>query len=170
MSAIRGVILGGSALAVGWLVLFLKSGAVADSWPSVELAAIAQDQELMNTGTFAEQAAVINFWASWCIACRTEHTQLINLSGDGSTRVFGVNHLDTREDARRWLGYYGDPFQRSVFDGDGVIAEILGIEALPVTLVVDAGGHIRYRHNGPLDTVTVETIIRPLLKDLRQSD
>jgi cytochrome c biogenesis protein CcmG/thiol:disulfide interchange protein DsbE len=137
-------------------------------WPVTELPVLGSDDAVLSTARFAEDPAVINFWASWCVACRTEHSLLEKLSGTEGVPVFGVNHLDQRDDALRWLGYYGDPFDDSVYDADGRIGRQLGIKALPVSLVVDAAGVIHYRHPGPLDSATVETIILPLVEDLRR--
>ena len=74
------------------------------------------------------------------------------------------------EDALRWLDYFGDPYETSLYDAEGVIGAALNIEALPVTLVVDADGVIRYRHLGVLDNKTADTVIVPLLDSLRRDD
>ncbi len=120
----------------------------------------------VDTASLISEPAVINFWASWCVACRTDHPLLQQLSRE--VPVFGVNHLDQRDDALRWLNYYGDPYVTSLFDAEGLVARQLGIDALPVSIVVDGDGTIHYRHPGPLDSDTVETIIRPLIRDLRR--
>jgi len=137
-----------------------------NQWPVMVLPALATAEATVNTATFASEPAVINFWASWCVACREDHPLLDQLSAD--LRVFGVNHLDNRDDALRWLAYFGDPYVSSVYDANGRIGEALGVDALPVSLVIDAAGVIHYRHLGPLDKKTVETIIRPLIEDLRR--
>jgi cytochrome c biogenesis protein CcmG/thiol:disulfide interchange protein DsbE len=159
---------------LGAVVLALIAGSVLLSfntaqghWPGMKLPDIADTSQLVDTGSFTSDPAVINFWASWCVACRTEHPVLEDLAND--VNVFGVNHLDELEDASRWLAYYGDPFAMNVFDADGRLASQLDIEALPVTLVVGRGGEIHYRHLGPLDSTTVETIIRPLVEDLQRN-
>jgi len=135
-------------------------------WPSMLLPALATSDAAVDTRTFAREPAVINFWASWCVACREDHPLLEQMSVD--LQVFGVNHLDDRDDAVRWLNYFGNPYVSSVYDAQGRIGEVLDVEALPVSLVIDAAGVIHYRHLGPLDSNTVETIIRPLIEDLRR--
>ena len=135
-------------------------------WPALVLPALATADATVNTRTFASEPAVINFWASWCVACREDHPLLEELSAD--LQVFGVNHLDNRDDALRWLAYFGDPYVSSVYDAKGRIGEVLDVEALPVSLVIDAAGVIHYRHLGPLDSVTVEKIILPLIEELRR--
>jgi len=135
-------------------------------WPAIMLPTLATTDTAVNTGTFASEPAVINFWASWCVACREDHPLLQELSAD--LQVFGVNHLDNRDDALRWLAYFGDPYVSSVYDAKGRIGEMLDVDALPVSLVIDAAGVIHYRHLGPLDAVTVEKIILPLIEELRR--
>ena len=162
-----------SAMAVAALVAIassvLLSFNVADNrWPAVELPLLDATGASVNTADFVSGPVVINFWASWCVGCREEHAVLETLGQSGSVALFGVNHLDDRDDALRWLGYYGDPYDGSVFDADGRIGSELAIDALPVSLVVDGSGAIRYRHLGPLDSATVDTIILPLVEDLRR--
>ncbi|MDH4107997.1 MAG: redoxin family protein [Gammaproteobacteria bacterium] len=113
-------------------------------------------------GRLADMHGVVNFWASWCVACRVEHPLLLQLQRDG-VPVFGVNHRDLREDALRWLDFYGDPYRYSLYDADGALGDALGIEALPVTLVVGSGGEILYTQLGPLDQGIIDSVIRPLL-------
>lgn len=137
-----------------------------EQWPRLRLPELSNIESAVDTVDLIAEPAVVNFWASWCVACRADHPLLLELSR--SVPVFGVNHLDHRDDALRWLDYYGDPYVTSLFDAEGRIASRLDIEALPVSLVMDGHGKILYRHAGPLDSNTVETIIRPLIGDLRQ--
>jgi cytochrome c biogenesis protein CcmG/thiol:disulfide interchange protein DsbE len=155
------------AIAGSVLLSFNRSD---DRWPAIDLPVLDEGKTFVSTAAFATVPAVINFWASWCAGCREEHSVLADLAQGGRVAVFGVNHLDDRADALRWLRYYGDPYTGSVFDEEGRIAAQLAIVALPVSLVVDSSGVIRYRHLGPLDAATVDSIILPLIEDLRRED
>jgi len=160
-------------LAVAALVAIAGSvlarfGSDTERWPDLDVAELAAADVTVSSAIFVSEPAVINFWASWCVACREEHPLLIDLRSSRVATVFGVNHRDTREDALRWLGYYGDPYAHSLFDADGRLAAALGIDVLPVSLVVDASGRIRYRHFGPLDKHTIDAVILPLLDELRR--
>ena len=142
-----------------------------DDWPAVTLTELAHpDEAVSSAAALGEEPRVVNFWGSWCVACREEHAVLQRLSEEQGIALLGVNHLDTREDALRWLDYFGDPYVTSLFDEDGRIGAALDIEALPVTLVIDADGEIRYRHLGVLDNTTADTVIVPLLENLRRGD
>lgn len=154
-------------VAIAGNVLVSFNGTV-NRWPTILLPALVTSGAAINTESFASEPAVINFWASWCVACREEHALLQRMKDDGNVSVYGVNHLDQRDDALRWLGYFGDPYEDNVYDAEGRIGSTLDIDALPVSLVIDAQGVIHYRHRGPLDAATVEKIILPLVDELRR--
>jgi len=138
-----------------------------NAWPAITLTELADAGSTVSSASFAGEPRVVNFWGSWCVACREEHPVLERLDAEGVV-LLGVNHLDEREDALRWLDYFGDPYETSLYDAEGQIGAALDIEALPVTLVLDAEGVIRYRHLGVLDNRTADTVIVPLLDSLRR--
>jgi cytochrome c biogenesis protein CcmG/thiol:disulfide interchange protein DsbE len=140
-----------------------------NEWPSIALGDLADADKTVNTVDYTGRPRVINFWGSWCVACREEHPVLQRLSAERGIALLGINHLDTREDALRWLEFFGDPYETSLYDADGRIGAALDIEALPVTLVIDRDGLIRYRHLGVLDNKTADTVIVPLMEDLRRN-
>ena len=140
----------------------------SNQWPAVTLSELDDAARTVSSASLAGEPRVVNFWGSWCVACREEHPVLERLSGQEGVGLLGVNHLDEREDALRWLDYFGDPYELSLYDAEGHIGKALDIEALPVTLVIDADGVIRYRHLGVLDNTTADTVIVPLLDSLRR--
>ena len=154
-------------LAVAGSVL-ARFNASGSDWPAITLTDLADAAIPVSSSSFAGEPRVINFWGSWCVACREEHPVLGRLGAEDISLV-GINHLDERESAQRWLDYFGDPYETSLYDAAGRIGAALDIEALPVTLVIDAGGVIRYRHSGTLDNETVDTVIVPLIEELRRN-
>lgn len=109
---------------------------------------------------------LLNVWASWCVACRTEHPLLLELAAQGRIDLIGLNYKDERTAARDWLAERGDPYRLSLFDPDGKLGLDLGVYGVPETFVVDAGGVIRYKHIGPLDADTIARELLPLLAGL----
>jgi cytochrome c biogenesis protein CcmG, thiol:disulfide interchange protein DsbE len=93
---------------------------------------------------------VVNVWASWCAPCRQEHPALMELAKDPSLRVVGINYKDTPENARRFLGTFGNPFAAVGVDPNGRAAIDWGVYGVPETFVVGPDGTIRYKHIGPL--------------------
>lgn len=115
------------------------------------------------------EVALVNVWASWCLACRGEHQYLLELSRSGEVELIGFNFRDRREDALRWLAFYGDPFAASAFDSEGRTGAGFGVDVLPQTLVIDREGVIRHRHVGPIGPGDVDEVILPLVRKLSGS-
>jgi len=110
--------------------------------------------------------AIVNFWASWCGACRMEHEVLIELGRDmaksGVVEVLGVNYRDTVAEARRFLAEHGTfPFPSAV-DADGRTGIDFGVYGLPETFFVAADGTVAVRHVGPLSREDAEAYLRKM--------
>ena len=112
------------------------------------------------------RVTVVNFWASWCTACRSETPELDELwksyRRDGVTFV-GVDYNDRRDAAlsfarSRHLAY---PL---VFDPDGDVGNAFGIVGLPTTFIVDPAGHIRYVISGKLRVASFTTALGSVLE------
>ena len=100
------------------------------------------------------RVAVLSFWATWCDVCVREIDALTRLQAQESARsdvvVIGVAVGETRETVaafarKRALRY------PQVVDEEFRMADALGQECVPTTLVVDRGGRIVFR-GGALDT------------------
>ena len=110
---------------------------------------------------------LVNFFASWCVACRVEHPLLNRLTEQGTVPVYGINYKDKPHDARRWLDRLGDPYVRSGADHDGRVGIDWGVYGLPETFIVDREGRIRYKHIGPIRPEDLEEVILPRIEELR---
>lgn len=97
----------------------------------------------------AGEVTVVNMWASWCAPCRVEHPVLMSLSGEG-VRMFGLNYKDNPENARRFLGGLGNPFEKVGVDAAGRAAIEWGVYGVPETFVVDGKGRVAFKHVGPI--------------------
>jgi len=93
---------------------------------------------------------VVNIWASWCAPCRQEHPLLMQLSKAPGLRLVGINYKDGTENARRFLGTFGDPFAAVGVDPNGRTAIDWGVYGVPETFIVGPDGIIRHKHIGPL--------------------
>ncbi|MDB5512994.1 MAG: thiol:disulfide interchange protein [Enterovirga sp.] len=96
------------------------------------------------------RVTVMNVWASWCAPCRIEHPVLMELARDPSFRLVGINYKDKEENARRFLGTFGNPFAAVGVDGTGRTAIEFGVYGVPETFVIGPDGTIRHKHVGPL--------------------
>jgi cytochrome c biogenesis protein CcmG, thiol:disulfide interchange protein DsbE len=117
----------------------------------------------LKRGDLEGHVDLVNFFASWCVPCRDEHLELMALSTRPGIRLYGIVYKDTPQKAQQFLAELGDPYRRIGVDRDGATAINFGVYGVPETYVVDAGGHIRYRHVGPLAEADIEDKIVPML-------
>jgi len=114
------------------------------------------------------KVSLVNVWASWCPPCRLEHPVLMTLAGQG-VPIYGINYKDKPEDAIRFLSQLGNPFKQIGVDNTGRTAIDWGVYGYPETFIVDASGHIRYRHVGQIYPHQLDSLILPLMKQAAQS-
>lgn len=133
--------------------------------PAFALPTLAAPEQAFGSDDLRGEVALLNVWASWCVACRSEHPLLNGLARQGVLPIYGLNYKDERDDALQWLARFGDPYTLSVQDYKGKVGIDLGVYGVPETFLVDAGGIIRAKYVGPL---TEEIISEDLLPRIRQ--
>jgi cytochrome c biogenesis protein CcmG, thiol:disulfide interchange protein DsbE len=109
---------------------------------------------------------MLNVWASWCVACREEHPNLVQLARSGTVPIYGLNYKDERADGIAWLARFGNPYQLSAYDRDGRIGIDYGVYGVPETYVIDKAGVIRYKRIGAVTPEILRDKILPLVKAL----
>jgi cytochrome c biogenesis protein CcmG/thiol:disulfide interchange protein DsbE len=137
--------------------------------PAFSLPLLQQPETLISNADFKGQVTLFNVWATWCVACRQEHPLLMQLAQQG-VQIYGLNYKDTRDDAKRWLQMYGDPYLANAFDAEGRTGIDWGVYGTPETFVVDKQGIIRHKHIGPLTMESIKNDILPLLRKLQEND
>jgi cytochrome c biogenesis protein CcmG, thiol:disulfide interchange protein DsbE len=110
---------------------------------------------------FKGAVTVLNVWASWCVPCRDEAALLMSLSGDKRIRLVGINYKDQPDNARRFLGRFGNPFTASGADANGRAAIEWGVYGVPETFIVGRDGKIAYKLVGPLTPENLERVVKP---------
>jgi cytochrome c biogenesis protein CcmG/thiol:disulfide interchange protein DsbE len=107
---------------------------------------------------------VLNVWASWCVPCRDEAPLLLALAADRRIRVVGINYKDQPDNARRFLGRYGNPFVANGTDANGRAAIEWGVYGVPETFIVGRNGRIAYKLIGPITADNLEATLRPAIE------
>jgi cytochrome c biogenesis protein CcmG, thiol:disulfide interchange protein DsbE len=115
-------------------------------------------------GEFKGAVTVVNVWASWCIPCRDEAPVLIQLARDKRIRLVGLNYKDQAENARRFIGRYGNPYVANGADESGRAGIEWGVYGVPESFVIDRTGTITYKLVGPLTPENLETVVKPELE------
>lgn len=96
------------------------------------------------------QVVLINFWASWCNPCRQELPLLNKIYARYRAAGFmllAVNVDDNQKDAEAMLKRLDLRFP-TLFDGNKNVAKLYGVDTMPVTLLIDRDGRVRYVHRG----------------------
>ena len=117
--------------------------------PAFQAERLSSAEETFDSSTLRGEWSLLNVWASWCTTCLEEHDLLMRLSQQ--LALHGINHRDTRDEARNWLKVYGNPYRSSAFDKHGEVGIELGVYKVPETFLLDPDGVIRYKHVGALD-------------------
>ncbi len=114
------------------------------------------------------EVSLVNVFASWCVACRTEHPLLMELKMSGVVAIHGLNYKDRPEDAEQWLNELGDPYTRIGADINGRVAIDWGVYGVPETFVIDRNGRIVHKVIGPLTPQLLQDKVLPLIRELRK--
>lgn len=120
----------------------------------------------IDIAALAGKPTLVNVWASWCAPCREEHPVLMQLAKDGRINLVGINYKDAPENARRFLGQYGLPFQAVGVDPNGRAAIEWGVYGVPETFVLARDGTIAHKFVGPLTPEAVTGTLMPLIARL----
>lgn len=165
--------LGVFIIIVGFLAVGLKldprlvpSPLIDKPVPQFTLPEVKAPDKTVDSTDLRGKVSLLNVWASWCVSCRDEHPLLVELARSGQATIYGLNYKDRREDAIRWLDYYGDPYAASAHDLEGKVGIDFGVYGVPETFIVDRNGVIRYKHIGPISKEALERKIMPLLQEL----
>jgi cytochrome c biogenesis protein CcmG, thiol:disulfide interchange protein DsbE len=115
----------------------------------------------LDPASFNGAVTVVNVWASWCVPCHDEAPLLMQLAQDQRLRVVGINYKDDADNARRFLGRYGNPFAAAGADQNGRAAIEWGVYGVPETFVVGRDARIAYKLVGPITPENFESVLKP---------
>jgi cytochrome c biogenesis protein CcmG, thiol:disulfide interchange protein DsbE len=114
----------------------------------------------LEPSVFENRVSVVNVWASWCVPCHDEAPLLMQLASDQRIRIVGINYKDAPDNARRFLGRYGNPFRAVGVDANGRAAIEWGVYGVPETFVVGLDGRIAYKLIGPITPENLQSLLK----------
>lgn len=143
------------------------TGALAVGSPAIDFKAGTLDGTTVRLSAMHGRAVLVNFWATWCAACRSEMAAIQQAWDRYHPRGFEVVAIDYREsdrDAmRRFLQAAGVHYG-SALDPDGVIAQAYGVSlGLPVSVFVDRAGRVALIQTGPMTPDFIDQNVAALL-------
>ncbi len=110
------------------------------------------------------RVVVLNFWATWCIPCRSEIPALSSMEkafAPSGLTVVGVSYDDTRELIEEFQKDLKQEY--TVVLGGKDVGSQLPASPLPTTYIIDRQGHIREKFIGERSQAAFEAVIKPLL-------
>ena len=129
----------------------LETVLIDSSFPEFSTSSLSDPSLILTKEDISQLPALVNVWATWCIACRVEHPFLMKLKEESVLTIYGLNYKDNRNKAIDLLKRDGNPFEFSIYDFDGRLAIDLGVYGAPETFFIDKNGLIRERHVGVID-------------------
>ncbi len=113
------------------------------------------------------KVVVLNFWASWCVACIDEHAVFVDAERRYAERPFqmlGIVYQDSPENARRWMRRMGGSWP-SLVDPSSRIAIDYGVYGVPETYFIGKDGRIAYKQIGPVNRPLLSQWVERLLAE-----
>ena len=103
------------------------------------------------------RVTLLNFWGTWCPPCQQEIPDLVKLDSAERSRGLDIVGIALAEDStatlRQWCSTHGVQYRQAMSNPD--IQEAYGnITEVPVSVMIDKHGQIRYRWEGPRDLAT----------------
>ncbi len=151
-------------------------GSGVETLPPLEAASVvpAPEIELKDTAgapirlsDLRGRVVFLNFWATWCVPCRTEIPELAAMYRDLETQGFtvvGASWNDSVSDIQK--------FQQEIkvdypilLDAESIGDKFGGIQSFPTTFIIDRTGRIRYKVSGPRNRATFEAAVKLLLNE-----
>lgn len=135
----------------------VDSALIGRAAPGFELPMLGGPGSLSLSG-LRGQVVVVNFFASWCAACRREHPSLAaawERYRDQGVVLIGVSYQDRASASREFSRELGTDWPL-VFDGTGAAALAYGVYGVPETFVIGRDGRVAFGQVGPVsyDTLT----------------
>lgn len=137
--------------------------------PAPEFALRIMDSAPPDTARLAAhrgEVVVLNFWASWCLECRVEHSDLSLTATTYAARgvqFYGVLYSDSEANGRSWIREMGGQAYPSLVDDRSRTAIDYGLYGVPETFIIDQQGRVVHKQIGPITARRLSDIIDPLL-------
>jgi cytochrome c biogenesis protein CcmG/thiol:disulfide interchange protein DsbE len=134
--------------------------------PAPDFTATDLDGHTLSLRDLRGHPVLLNFWASWCGPCRQEQPGLNAVDAafaPRGLRVLGVTVRDNLNSARIFRDEFHVTYP-SVFDQAARLGYAYQVDAPPSTVLIDAGGVVRYKETGGVG----EDVLRRLLADKLQ--
>lgn len=128
------------------------------------------DGDTVSLAHLEGKVVVLNFYASWCVACIDEHAVFVEAErfyAGQDYQMLGVVYQDSPENARRWMERMGGDWP-SLIDRNSRIAIDYGVYGVPETYFITRDGRIAHKQIGPVNRRLMRTLVDELLAEPAQ--
>jgi peroxiredoxin len=110
--------------------------------PAPPFQAVLLDGTSIALHDYRGRPLLLQFWATWCPVCKLEQGSLDAIARDYPVLTIALDSLSAAE-LRRWMTDRGlvYPVAR---DPEGRIAQRYGVKGVPVSVIVDTTGNVRF--------------------------
>jgi cytochrome c biogenesis protein CcmG/thiol:disulfide interchange protein DsbE len=141
--------------------------------PAFSLPELKDSTKTFSANDLRGKVYLLNFWGSWCIACRDEHPVLMKYS-KGEVPIYGIafkfssDDSDERAGASQMLAEDGNPYTLVLDDSEGRSSMDYGVYGAPESFLIDKNGVIRFKQIGPITDEVWNNKIVPLARELNR--
>lgn len=91
---------------------------------------------------FRGQPLLLQFWATWCPVCNLEQGSIDAIARDHAVLSVALDDASPAE-IQEWMSDKGVRYA-VIPDPSGQVAAAFGVQGVPTSIVIDAGGAIRF--------------------------
>ena len=161
-TALSGVV---AALVAGAVLYSLRRPHAPERRPAPDFTLPQLDGQQLQLSSYRGKVVLLDFWATWCVPCRAEIPQFIELQkkyGDRGLQIIGVSMDDGPEPVRTFYEQFHMNYP--VVMGTAKTGEQYGgVLGLPIAFVISRDGLIHSKKIGAADMAALEREIQKLL-------